>query len=115
MCLVCVGVLEDRLVLVSVHQLSISISQLLDGLINPTLLAWLIHCFPDKPNYVGLAELCTLVGFYRWLCVSLLVPYSLGNHAWLKGGSVAEGLRSIRAYGWVEHCSDVAGCGSNSS
>ena len=31
---------------------------------------------------------------YPWLCVSLLVPYSLGNHAQLGGGSVAERLRS---------------------
>ena len=57
----CVGVLEVNLVLVLVHQLSISLSKLLDGLINPTLLAWLIHCSPDKLNCVGLAELCTLV------------------------------------------------------
>ena len=52
---------------------------------------------------------------YPWLCVSLLVPYSLGNHAQLRGGSVAERLRSTLAYGWVEHCSDVAGCGMNYS
>ena len=58
---VCVGVLEARLVLVLVHQLSISLSQLLDGLINPTLLTWMICCSPDKPNYVGLAKLCALV------------------------------------------------------
>ena len=37
-----------------------------------------------------------------WLCVSLLVPYSLKNHAQLGGGSVAEILRSTLAYGWVE-------------
>ena len=77
----CVDVLEASLVLVLVHQLSISLSQLLDGLINPTLLAWLICCSPDKPNRVGLAELCTLVVLIPWLCVSLLVPYSLKNHA----------------------------------
>ena len=47
---------------------------------------------------------------YPWLCVSLLVPYSLENHAQLGGGSVAERLRSMLAYGWVERCSDVAGC-----
>ena len=47
---------------------------------------------------------------YTWLCVSLLVPYSLGNHAQLGGGSVAERLRSTLAYGWVERCSNVAGC-----
>ena len=48
---------------------------------------------------------------YPWLCVSLFVPYSLENHAQLGGGSVAERLRSTLAYGLVEHCSDVAGCG----
>ena len=26
------------------------------------------------------------------------------------GGSVAEGLMSMLAYGWVERCSDIAGC-----
>ena len=39
---------------------------------------------------------------YPWLCVSLLVPYSLENHAQLKGGSIAERLRSTLAYDWVE-------------
>ena len=76
--------------------LAISLSQLLDGPINPTVLDWL--CF-----------------VYPWLCVSLLVPYSLGNHAQLRGGGVAERLRISPAYGWVECCSDVAGCGMNSS
>ena len=95
------GVLEARIVLVSVQQLNISLSQLLDGLINPTLLAWLIRYSPDKPNCVGLAKLCTLVVCYHWLCVSLLVPYSLGNHAQLGGGSVVERLRSMQAMvGW---------------
>ena len=47
---------------------------------------------------------------YPWLCVSLLVPYSLRNHAQLGGGSVADKLRSTLAYGWVERCSNVAGC-----
>ena len=100
MCWVCVGVLESSLVLVSVHQLSISLSQLLDGLINPTLLAWM-NCVP-----MGCC--------YPWLCVSLLVPYSLGNHAHLRGGSVVERLRSTQAYVWVERCSDVAGYGTSS-
>ena len=60
----------------------------------------------DKPNRVGFPDLCI-----PWLCVSLLVsPYPPWNHVELGGGSVAE--RSMRelAYGWVEHCSDVAGC-----
>ena len=56
-----------------------------------------------------------------WLIVYLgyveayIDPYSLRNHAQLGGGSVAERLMSTMAYGWVEHCSDVAGCGVNSS
>ena len=101
LCWVFVGVLEARLVLVLVHQLSISLSQLLDGLINPTLLAWLIPCSPDKPNCVGLDDMCTLVGCYPWLCVSMLVPYSFGNHAQLRGGSVAKRLRSMQPMvGW---------------
>ena len=40
-----------------------------------------------------------------------MFPYSLENHAQLGGGSVAERLKSTLAYGWVERCSDVAGCG----
>ena len=55
-----------------------------------------------------LAWMCFL---YPWLCVSLLVPYSLGNHAQLGGGGIAEIFRSMLAYGWVERCNDVAGCG----
>ena len=54
----CVGVLEAILVLLSVQNLSVILSQLMDGLINPTLLAWMIRCSLDKPNYVGLAKLC---------------------------------------------------------
>ena len=42
-----------------------------------------------------------------------MFPYSLEDHAQLGGGSVAERLRSMLAYGWVERCSDVAGCGMN--
>ena len=40
-----------------------------------------------------------------------MFPYSLENHAQLGGGSAAERLRSTLAYGWVERCSDIAGCG----
>ena len=36
------------------------------------------------------------------------------NHAQLEGGSAAERLRSMLAYGWVERCSDAAGCGTSS-
>ena len=52
---------------------------------------------------------------YPCQCVILLVHYSSWNHAQIKGGSVAERLKSMRAYGWVECCSDVAGCGASSS
>ena len=51
---------------------------------------------------------------YPWLCVSLLVPYSLENHTQLGGGNVAERLRSTLAYGWVERFSDIAGCATSS-
>ena len=37
-----------------------------------------------------------------------LIP--CGNHAQFVGGSAAERLMSALAYGWVEHCNDVAGC-----
>ena len=77
--------------------LALSLSQLLDGLINPTLLAWL----------------CVFV--YPWLRVSLMFPYSLENHAQLGVGIIVERLRSMLAYAWVERCSDVAGCGTSSS
>ena len=59
-------------------------------MINPTVWAWMIGV--------------------PWLCVSLLDPYSLRNHAQLGGGSVVEILMSTLAYGWLERCSDVAGC-----
>ena len=51
---------------------------------------------------------------YPWLCVSLLVLYSLENHAQLEGGNVAERLMTTLAYGWVERCSDIAGCRTSS-
>ena len=61
------------------------------------------------------ATLCWLGCFvYPWLCVSLFVPYSLGNHAQLDGSSFAERLRSTMAYGWVERCSDIASCETSS-
>ena len=64
---------------------------------------------------VGLQTILACLFVYSWLCVSLLVAYSLRNHAQLRGGSVAERLRSTLAYGWVERCSDVAGCGMNTA
>ena len=41
-----------------------------------------------------------------------LIPWE--DHAQLGGGSVAGRLRSTLAYGWVERCNDVAGCGTSS-
>ena len=74
--------------------LAFILSYLIDGMINPTMWAWLIGV--------------------PWLCVSLLDPYYLRNHAQLEGGNVVERLMSTLAYGWVECCSDVAGCGTSS-
>ena len=36
---------------------------------------------------------------------------SCGNHAQLEGGRFAERLMSTLVYGWVERCSNIAGCG----
>ena len=41
-----------------------------------------------------------------------LIP--CGNHAHIRGANDVERLMSTLAYGWVERCSDVAGCGTNS-
>ena len=49
------------------------------------------------------------------LRVSLCSLVPCGNHAQLGGGSGAEILMSTLAYGWVEHCSDIASCGEASS
>ena len=46
------------------------------------------------------------------LCESLCPLVPCGNHAQLEGGSDAERVRSTVAYGWVEHCSDIASCGT---
>ena len=69
------------------------------------MLAWLVYWKPVKPSSVGLAVMCPLgyVQACNW-------PLSWRNHAQLGGGSVAERLMSKLAYGWVERCSDVAGC-----
>ena len=42
----------------------------------------------------------------------VLFPYSLGKSCQHGGGDVAERLMSALAYGWVERCSDIAGCGT---
>ena len=87
------------------------------------MLAWLCltwiwisveHCLCkfDKPNYVGLCEFYGILG-YGWSLLVFLIPW--GNHAQLGGGSVAKRLMSTLAYGWLEHCSDVAGWVTRSS
>ena len=67
-------------------------------------------------NLGGIVALMSL--FYllhSWMCVSLLVfLIPCGNHAHLGGGSAAGRLMSALSYGWVERCSDVAGCGTTS-
>ena len=55
------------------------------------------------------------VNLWFWLCVSLLFPSALWNHAQLRGGSDANRLMNTLAYGWVERCSDVASYGTNYS
>ena len=75
-----------------------------------TVLAWPICGWPDKPSCVGLADCVPLA-----MCKPTNDPYSWRNYAQLRGGSVAERLMSTLAYGWVEHCSNVAGCRTNSS
>ena len=74
------------------------------------VLVWPICWWPDKPSSVGLAVLCPL-GHVK----ACNLPLFQRNHAQLRGGSVAEILMSMLAYGWVERCSDVAGCGVSSS
>ena len=54
------------------------------------------------------------MGVWFCLCVSLLFPSALWNHAQLRGGSDAERLMSTLAYGWVERCSDIDSCGPTS-
>ena len=44
---------------------------------------------------------------------SASVPLFLEEIIPISGGSVAEILMSALAYGWVERCSDIAGCGMN--
>ena len=57
---------------IELTSLAANLFQLPVSLINPTVLAWMSFVYP-------------------WMRVSLLVsPYSLWNHAQLRGGSVAE-------------------------
>ena len=81
------------------------------------MLAWLSKS--KNPSVSGMSVFgCGYwldIGCLALLCLSLcpLVPY--GNHAHLGGGSDAKRLRSTLAYGWVEHCNDIASCGEASS
>ena len=65
-------------------------------MVNPTVLAWMI-----------------LVVFLA-MCEHVSVPYSLWDHTQLGGGSASKRLMSALAYGWVERCNDIVGCGTNS-
>ena len=47
------------------------------------------------------------------ICEPASVPYSLWESGPLEGGSDAERLMSALSYGWVERCSNAAGCGKN--
>ena len=47
------------------------------------------------------------------MCEPASVPYSLWESFSARGGSAAERLMSAVAYGWVECCSDIAGCRTN--
>ena len=38
-----------------------------------------------------------------------------GNHSQIGGGSGVEKLINTLAYGWVEHCNDIASCGTSYS
>ena len=81
------------------------------------MLAWLSKS--RNPFVSGL----TVFGCGYWiefgclvlLCVNLCSLVPCGNHAQLRGGSGAERLRSTLAYGWVEHCNDIASCREASS
>ena len=70
-----------------------------------TVLAWPIGWWPDKPSCVGLTD------YVPRLCVSLPWPLSLEESCPTRGWQCAERLMSTLAYGWVECCSDIVGCG----
>ena len=81
------------------------------------MLAWLSKS--NNPSVSGL----TVFGGGYWLdsgclallCVSLCPLVPCGNHAQLEAGNDAKRVRSTPAYGWVEHCSDIASCKEASS
>ena len=71
-----------------------------------TMLAWPFVEGLSNPVVLGLLSVSPLV-----MCKPAIDPYPWRNHAQLRGGSIAERLMSKLAYGWVERCSDLAGCG----
>ena len=74
----------------------------------------MLECFtlhPDKPNCAGLVECYCTLAMYE----SASVPLFLEEIMPSSGGGVAERLMSTLAYGWVERCSNIAGCGTSSS
>ena len=60
--------------------------------------------------------MCILINpiVLAWLHLVIFLAIPCGNHAQIGGGSAAERLMSVLAYGWVERCNDVASCGTNS-
>ena len=81
-----------------------SLVSFLSNLKNP-ISYWLGWTVCETQQGVGLTvDVCFC------LCVSLLFPSSLWNHAQLGGGSDVERMMSALAYGWVERCNDVASC-----
>ena len=81
------------------------------------MLAWLSKS--KNPCVIGM----TVFGCDHWLeygciaplCVSQFPLVPCGNHPQLEGGSGAEILLITLAYGWVEHCNDIAICEEASS
>ena len=70
-----------------------------------TVLAWLVCWKPVKPSCVGLLFMSP------WLCISLQWTLILEESCPARGWQRCWELMSKLAYGWVERCSDVAGCG----
>ena len=75
----------------------------------------LLACFPS--NLINPNVVLDWLGFYMYLamCVSMVFLSSLWNHARVGGDSDAKSLTSTLAYGWVEHCNNVASCETTQS
>ena len=70
-----------------------------------TMLAWLVCWKPVKPSCVGLFFMSP------WLCISLQLTLIPEESCPARGWQCVERLMRTLAYGWVERCSDIAGCG----